>query len=246
MNKIEFNKYQLMGAYHWKDISNNLIRHNAGVSQRYKIVIDMLKEFKCNKNSELLDLGCGDGALTGLIFKNFNCKIKAFDTSELGLKLAQNKFDDYGYKAEFKMITGYEYPIESEKLDFVVCAEVIEHVDFPEKMLTEIFRVLKKDGILILSTPIRLYELPVDNMHVKEWFPDEFKKFCKGVIRRDSIRTIYSHPVIWNDLYSINSILFHPIRIIINLSDIFGIKLFYNKKQKRWNSYSIQTLVFKK
>lgn len=246
MLEIKFEKYHNMGAYHWKDISKNLIKHNAGVNQRYKIIIDLLKEFNCNRMSKLLDVGCGDGALTGKIYKKFYCDITAIDNTDLGIELAQEMFDKFNYKAKFKIISDYKFPVDDNLFDFVVCTEVIEHVQYPDKLLLEIFRTLKKNGILILTTPIKLYEHPADKMHVKEWYQEEFKAFCNNVLQIKPIKTIYSHPVFWNDLYAMNSKLFHPIRLIMNTLDILGLNLFYNKNKKRWSTYSLQILIFKK
>lgn len=47
------------------------------------------------------------------------------------------------------------FPIEGEVFDTVICSEVIEHLTFdPNRgLLNEIWRVLKSDGVLVLSTP---------------------------------------------------------------------------------------------
>jgi ubiquinone/menaquinone biosynthesis C-methylase UbiE len=45
-------------------------------------------------------------------------------------------------------------PVEDETFDFVICSEVIEHLDVdPMYMMSEINRVLKKGGTLVLTTP---------------------------------------------------------------------------------------------
>ena len=46
------------------------------------------------------------------------------------------------------------FPCEDERFDFVICSEVLEHMDVdPMSMLAEINRVLKPGGTLILTTP---------------------------------------------------------------------------------------------
>jgi ubiquinone/menaquinone biosynthesis C-methylase UbiE len=46
------------------------------------------------------------------------------------------------------------FPCEDERFDFVICSEVLEHMDVdPMYMLAEINRVLKPGGTLILTTP---------------------------------------------------------------------------------------------
>ncbi len=47
-------------------------------------------------------------------------------------------------------------PVKSNTVDCVKCTELLEHVELPERVLDEISRVLKPDGILILSVPFNV------------------------------------------------------------------------------------------
>lgn len=49
--------------------------------------------------------------------------------------------------------TGERLPVRDQSIDIVVCCEVLEHVDSPPRVLREIRRVLKPDGLLLLSFP---------------------------------------------------------------------------------------------
>ncbi|MGE4511450.1 MAG: class I SAM-dependent methyltransferase [Sulfurimonadaceae bacterium] len=44
-------------------------------------------------------------------------------------------------------------PVENESFDVVLCTEVFEHLPDPVSALNELVRVLKKDGLLILTAP---------------------------------------------------------------------------------------------
>jgi SAM-dependent methyltransferase len=59
---------------------------------------------------------------------------------------------------------GSTIPFENDHFDSVVCFEVIEHIFNPDEMLTEISRVLKKDGIGLFSVPFcwNEHEIPFD------------------------------------------------------------------------------------
>lgn len=48
---------------------------------------------------------------------------------------------------------GKDLPFEKHFFDSVFCGEVIEHVFNPREVLREINRVLKEDGILLLTVP---------------------------------------------------------------------------------------------
>lgn len=45
-----------------------------------------------------------------------------------------------------------EIPLGDETFDLVICTEMLEHDEFPEKSFAEIARVLRPDGVLILTT----------------------------------------------------------------------------------------------
>ncbi len=64
--------------------------------------------------------------------------------------------------------------IESQKYDYVVTFQVIEHIKEDKVLLDEITRVLKPGGRLIVSTPNRLMSLTRNPWHVREYTPDEF------------------------------------------------------------------------
>ena len=62
-----FDKYANRGAYHWAELRPwPLHNHNPVLAARYVFV---LREIGECRGKTVLDLGCGDGALTGLIAK---------------------------------------------------------------------------------------------------------------------------------------------------------------------------------
>lgn len=77
--------------------------------------------------------------------------------------------------------------MDLKKLDFndntfdvVVSFETLEHVEGYTQMLSEFRRVLKKRGLLIVSTPNKRtfgcdLDVPFDKYHVTEFYHDEFK-----------------------------------------------------------------------
>jgi len=46
-----------------------------------------------------------------------------------------------------------ELPFEDESFDTVVCTDVLEHLEHPERVVAEMRRVLKEDGELIVMVP---------------------------------------------------------------------------------------------
>jgi len=65
--------------------------------------------------------------------------------------------------------------IRTESIDVINAIEVFEHVENPEKGLRECHRVLKRDGIMILSSPF-LYPVHGDPLDFQRWTEDKWRK----------------------------------------------------------------------
>ena len=88
----------------------------------------------------LLDVGCGTKP-----FENY------FDVKQyVGIDVPSSEIRDS--KRDISA-SGMQMPFKDGFFDTVLCTEVLEHVPEPHMLLTEINRVMKKGGCLILSTP---------------------------------------------------------------------------------------------
>lgn len=100
------------------------------------------------KNKKVLDLGCGDGFLMQELRKNNNTVV-GIDIASKALEKAQkrglNVFD-------LDLNTNWSKGME-EHFDSIVAGEIIEHIFDTDLFLKNIYKVLKKNGTLILSTP---------------------------------------------------------------------------------------------
>jgi SAM-dependent methyltransferase len=67
------------------------------------------------------------------------------------------------------------------EFDVVVCFEVIEHVDEGARALAELKRVLKPDGLLVVSSPNPASYVPGNPYHVHEYGPDELCEALSGL-----------------------------------------------------------------
>jgi SAM-dependent methyltransferase len=74
-------------------------------------------------------------------------------------------------------------PLRSDSHDLVVCFEAIEHVTRQDDVLREARRLLRDDGLLIISTPERNAYSDSRNFenefHVHEFYLDEFRQFLR-------------------------------------------------------------------
>lgn len=247
-HEIDFEKYRKRGAYHWRNYFGSLTKIDCFLRGRYDVVISLLRKHGVSDRSVILEVGCGDGALTGLIYKNFRCELHGIDPSEAGIRFCREMFAKRRYKGSFAVSEGYSFNFPDNHFDMVVLADVIEHVQFPDKMLAEIRRVVKPSGIAIVTTPVRTSEYPEDKMHVQEFFPDQLVELCRGTFGTPADK-LYSHPVGWFEFYTHgkkgNRSL---VRLYMRIRDkLFGSNVFLtNASDSKWVNFKQQALVLRK
>ena len=169
-DEIEFSKYKSRGeGYHWEQISRSVRRHNAFTSARYEAALSALGKVQ---GQLLLDIGGGDGALSYLIAER-GAQAVTIDTAQVALRFAQEEFARRGLEARTVAASAYTMPFPTGTFDAAVCSDVIEHVQSPQRLLAEAARVLRPGGCLVLTTPLRITERPLDRAHVREFFSGE-------------------------------------------------------------------------
>ena len=90
----------------------------------------------------LLDVGCGIG------------EIISFYKNSMGVDINNecvNYCKSLGLKAQTMKVD--ELPFENGKFDTLVFDNVLEHIENPAKIISEIYRVMKKDANLLISVP---------------------------------------------------------------------------------------------
>ena len=98
--------------------------------------------------NSVLDLGCGDGRLTGELDAG---ELTAADVSRVALERARRRMPDATHIAELE--PDAPLPFGDGAFDLVLCAETIEHVRDVQLLLSEVRRVLERGGTLALTTP---------------------------------------------------------------------------------------------
>ena len=244
VGEVAFDKYAVKGAYHWAELFGPLHRRNAYTIGRYEQVLSALKAHCLPANSRVLDVGCGDAALTGLIATRCKAHVAGVDTTALSIELARKEFSKRSLFGEFQIIDGYEYPYADASFEAVVCSDVIEHVREPRRLLGEMWRVLKPGGVAIVTTPIRFTEAPLDPLHVEEWFPQQFRDLCTDALRVP-VDVELSHPVAWAEIYAAPTPIFGRMaRLWVNVLAAMGRNVFLEKGKFR--AFSTQTMIARK
>lgn len=94
-----------------------------------------------------LDLGCGDGRLTGRLAAD---EVVGADVSGVALERARRRHPDIEF---VPLEANRPLPFEDSSFDLVLCADTLEHVQDVQLLLSEVRRVLEPGGELAVSTP---------------------------------------------------------------------------------------------
>ena len=107
------------------------------------------------KNFSALDVSCGTGEGLLMLREKTKGKIMGVDISEEMLKIAKQKISEHN--VELKKASVDQLPYKDETVDVVISTEAFHHYPNPDKAISEMNRVLKKGGELIITDPDFLF-----------------------------------------------------------------------------------------
>lgn len=100
---------------------------------------------------------------------------------------------------EFREAKVPPLPFDDQTFDYVVSFQVIEHIKRDKEFVREVYRVLKRGGRFIVTTPNRPMSLTRNPWHVREYTSDELKALlsdfasveARGVYGNDKVMAYY-------------------------------------------------------
>lgn len=134
------------------------------------------------KGKTVLDIASGEGYGTNLL-ASVAAHVYGVDIDNNAVNEASLKYK----KNSIQFLQGgvTSIPLPQECVDAIVSFETIEHLREHEAMMSEFKRVLRKDGLLIISTPAKEFYNKENKFHLKELTSSEFYellgKFFKNV-----------------------------------------------------------------
>jgi ubiquinone/menaquinone biosynthesis C-methylase UbiE len=149
---------------------------------------------------QVVDVACGEG-YGSQILSGVADSVTGIDISAEAVAHAAGRYGSD--RLRFVEASAALLPLEDDSVDVVVSFETIEHHDQHEEMLSEIRRVLRPGGMLIMSSPNKQhysidpgYENPY---HVKELFRHELIELIQRYFRSSRcIRSASSTVPCWS------------------------------------------------
>ena len=149
------------------------------------------------KDKRVLDLASGEGYGSKLLAASAS-SVVGVDIDEQTVRHAAARYGSATLQFITGSITAVTIP-EDHSFDVIVCFEAIEHIREHERLLGEVKRLLKRDGLFIVSTPNKGEYEEGNPYHVKELSPDEFRQLLGRHFQHITLlgQRIHAHSNIW-------------------------------------------------
>ena len=117
--------------------------------------IDRLQSSRRTDALHVFDAGCGNGAFLKVLMER-GYQVAGCDASQSGVAHAKLACSD---RIRIEQMSVYDNLADTfgDSWDVVIATEVIEHLYDPRLFIAQVVRLLRPNGVLILSTPFHGY-----------------------------------------------------------------------------------------
>ncbi len=128
----------------------------------------------------VLDLGCGEGYGSHLL-AGVAERVTGVDLSAEAVEHARSRY--VGANLEYRVADCRTTGLPDQHFDLVVCFEMVEHIADHDRLLSEVRRVLKKNGVFVVSSPNKEFYSDLEGFenpfHVKELCLRDFQHLLR-------------------------------------------------------------------
>ena len=192
------------------DIEWNLERTHWWFSGRRRVLKFLLSYLSIQKDSTVIDVGCGVGSNLPLL-KSMGLKVIGIDSESYSLSFAKNLSGTLLINGDVLRL-----PVKSNSIGLVIATDLLEHLDDDSMGIKEIHRTLRREGKVILTVPAfkSLWGIQdVVGMHKRRYSKNEFLR----KIEREGFIVLKSS--------YFNFFLFFPIFLGRRLIRLLGVKI---------------------
>ncbi len=185
--------------------TSNYLKHKSNSFLQRKLLENfnkaLLEEVRALQPYSILDVGCGEGFTLEILRKaGIGKKLEGVDYLDRAIEIGKKEHPHL----TLKQGTIYDLKYQDESFDVVMCTEVLEHLDNPEKGLAELVRVAKKycvlsvpnEPLFMLGNFLRgknLTRFGNDIEHINHWTFWQFKQFVSKKLKIKKVR----YPLPW-------------------------------------------------
>jgi ubiquinone/menaquinone biosynthesis C-methylase UbiE len=192
------------------------------------------KILQAEKRGRLLDVPAGEGALA-LRLKNLGFEVVCSDLyTEIfklpGTEIKRGNLDE-------------KLPFEDDSFDYTVCIEGLEHIENPANAIREFARLLKSNGVLIISVP-NIMNIEERLKWLVNGYTSHFKPLSKPALENITENVLKDYPGMDEMALHVNPIGYSEVRYLLEKNGFQLEKVFLDKPKKNsWMYFPITALI---
>lgn len=115
---------------------------------RFQVMADAILGFLTSAQMQIFEIGCANGQLLALLKKNGYANVSGIDPSPLSAEIAR---EHYGVQVTANTLS--DLPLDNQKVDFLILAGVLEHVQELSPALQQLRMILSDGGSIFITVP---------------------------------------------------------------------------------------------
>jgi ubiquinone/menaquinone biosynthesis C-methylase UbiE len=136
--------------------------------------VPIVANFESFRGKDVLEIGCGVGT-DGIEFAKNGANYIGIDLTPKAVELTRERFLTFGVPGRFAVANAEEgLPLPDASIDHVYSFGVIHHSPTPEKIVDQMYRVLRKGG----TFTVMLYNRNSINYYIEIMFLRRLLKWC--------------------------------------------------------------------
>ena len=159
---------------------------------------------------DVADIGCGAGTQS-LLWAELGHKVHGLDVNQPLLDVARQRAGESRCSVDFQLGSATQLPWADQTMDVCLLIELLEHVSEWQACLHESARVLRRGGILVLTTSNKLCPFQQEfNLPLYSWYPNFLKRYFErlAVTTRPQLANYAKYPAVnWFSFYGLRATL---------------------------------------
>jgi ubiquinone/menaquinone biosynthesis C-methylase UbiE len=144
----------------WEKVwDSSVLTYDPAADPGLRDALALIRRFWSSPSGRFLEAGCGPAA-NALQLAREGVEVAGVDLSRTALQSAEAAFAERGLSGEFVLGDVRELPFPDESFDFVYAGGVVEHFRETELAVSEMARVLRPQGRLLLTVPTLTLSYP--------------------------------------------------------------------------------------
>jgi 2-polyprenyl-3-methyl-5-hydroxy-6-metoxy-1,4-benzoquinol methylase len=113
----------------------------------------------------ILDVGCGEGALGAALKQAGAERVVGIERHSAAAEVARNQLDEV-LEGDVAQLAG---ELTQQSFDYLIFADVLEHLTEPERVLARLLPLLEPDGRVVVSVPNMRFYLVLARLVFDRW-----------------------------------------------------------------------------